>query len=109
MRHGAFNPLCIANPEAIASLLRQICAEGLSAEDQIELDDQIEAIVPALVELRDGGYLELNFAVVASHATLHGFTRLADDERLTSLSRARCVAIRNRMIVAGVEALLGHI
>lgn len=29
MRHGAFNPLGIADPESIASLLQQICAEGL--------------------------------------------------------------------------------
>lgn len=108
-KHGTFNPLETADCESIASLLRQLCSEGLSAEDQTELDDQIEAVVPALVELRDGGHLNLNFATVAEYATLDGFMRLAGDDRLTSLSRSHCIAIRNRMVALGVKAFLGHI
>ncbi len=108
-QHGSFNPLEAADADAMAALLWQLCTAGLNAEDRSEAGDQIEAIVPALIELRDGGHVRLNFALVVSYATLDGFTSLANDKRLTSLSRAQCAAIRNRMVVRGVKALLGHL
>lgn len=107
--HGSFNPLDGADADSMAALLLQLCATGLTSEDRAELGDQIEAIVPALIELRDAGYVRLNLAQVVSHAKLDGFTRLAGDERISPLSRARCAAIRNRMIARGVKALLGHL
>lgn len=109
MQHTAFNPLAASDSDAITALLRCMCVEGLDAADQCELDDQLEAIVPALVELRDAGHLKLNFAVVASYGALEGFMRLADDERLSALSRGRCVAMRNRLVTQSVKVLLGHL
>lgn len=102
----AFNPLACASEDTLAELLRQMCAHvGDSLDHRAEIDDQLEALVPALVELRETGHLKLNMAVLASYGTLEGFMRLADDERLTPLSRARCAAIRNRLLVHGLKAL----
>lgn len=109
-RSASFNPLEAIDADSMGALLLQLCEIGLNAEeDRAELIDQIEAIVPALIELRDGGYISLNFGVVTTYATLDGFTRLAADDRLTSLTRMQCRAIRNRMIAGGVKALLGHL
>lgn len=109
-RSGSFNPLEAIDADSMGTLLLQLCKVGISSEqDHAELVDQIEAIVPALIELRDGGHICLNFDVVTSYATLDGFTRLAADDRLTPLSRMQCRAIRSRMIARGVKALLGHL
>ncbi|MBC9969110.1 hypothetical protein [Ralstonia insidiosa] len=101
-----FNPLDQASAEEIDGFLRQVCAtQGETREEQTEIADQLEALVPALVELRDAGHIPLNMAVVASYGTLDGFMRLAGDERLTPLSRARCAAIRNRLLAQSLKAL----
>lgn len=106
-RCGSFNPLEAIDVDSMGTLLLQLCEVGVrTEEDRAELVDQIEAIVPALIELRDGGHVCLNFGVVTSYATLDGFARLAADNRLTPLSRMQCRAIRNRMIACGVKALL---
>lgn len=102
----SLNPLSGASEEAIEELLRQICSlQGDTLEERAEIDDQIEALVPALVELRDAGHVKLNMAVVATYATLDGFMRLAGDERLTPLSRARCSAIHTRLLARSLKAL----
>ena len=109
-RSGSFNPLDAIDADLMGALLLQLCEIGTTTdEDRAELVDQIEAIVPALIELREGGHLALNFGVVRSYATLDGFARLATDNRLTALSRMQCKAIRDRMSVRGVKALLGHL
>ena len=101
----AFNPLADASVETITELFRQMCAhDGDSLDHRAEIDDQLEALVPALVELREAGHVKLNMAVAASYGTLDGFMRLADDERLTPLSRARCAAIRNRLLAQSLKA-----
>jgi hypothetical protein len=107
-RCEAFNPFATATSEWIDGFLRMTCADGLKSEQRSELDDQIEALVPALIELRDAGHIQLNAAALASFGTLEGFTKLASDGRLSELSRRRCEAIRVRLIVQGVKALLGH-
>lgn len=102
------NPANVLQEDALGDLLRKICKEGLSAAEQSEVEDQIEALVPALVELREAGHLKLNMAVIAQYGTLDGFIHLADDQRLSDLSRRRCKAIRDRMLAHGVKAILGH-
>lgn len=104
----ACNPLGEITSVDLEFLLRSICIHELPQQDQAEIEDQIEALAPALVELRDAGHVDLNMSVIASYATLDGFIQLADDERLTDLSRCRCRAIRDRLIVFGVKQLLGH-
>lgn len=97
------------NPFASAEeFLRSTCAEGLSADDCREVEDQIEALVPALVQLRDGGHIELNARTLVNFGSLDGFSQLAGDKRLTDLNRQRCEAIRVRLVVQGVKVLLGH-
>lgn len=102
------NPFATAGADWLEEFLRSTCAEGLTAHDRREVEDQIEALVPALVQLRDGGHIELNAMTVASYGTLDGFTRLASDQRLTNLARQNCKAICARLVVQGVKALLGH-
>ena len=105
---ASFNPAESLNEEAFAELLRPMCKSGLVPIEQAEVEDQIEALVPALVELRDAGHLKLNMAIIAEHGKLDGFMRLADDQRLSDLSRRRGQAISDRLIAQGVKALLGH-
>lgn len=105
---ASFNPAEGMSEEELASFLRTISQDGLSTADQAEIEDQIEALAPALVELRDAGHIKLNMAVIVEHGKLEGFMALAEDDRLTDLSRRRCRAIRDRLVVQGVKALLGH-
>lgn len=107
-RSATFNPFSTAPADWIEQFLLTTCADGLSTSDRRELEDQIEALVPAVVELRDAGHVDLNARAIASFGTLDGFMRLAADTRLSELARARCEAIRTRLIVHGVRALLGH-
>lgn len=105
MQPTSLNPLADAPCDFVEDFLRKICS--LTEDDrptQAEIEDQIEALAPALVELRDAGHVNLNMAVAMSYGTLDGFIRLAADERLSSLSRARCAAIRDRLIVFGIKA-----
>jgi hypothetical protein len=64
--------------------------------------------VPALIELRDAGHIKLNMRVIIDNSDLDGLMALADDGRLSALSRMRCKAIRDRILVQGVKLLLGH-
>lgn len=105
---AVFNPFAEADASWIEEFLRSTCAEGLTTAEQREVEDQIEALVPALVELRDGGYIDLNAKSLVDFATLNGFSELASDDRLTVLSRQRCEAIRVRLMVQGVRGLLGQ-
>lgn len=102
------NPFAGATGEELAQLLHNMCADGLNAADLAELEDQIEAVVPAVIELRDAGHLILSARVIADTATLEGIMQLADDSRLSELSRNRCRALRDRYVLQGVKALLGH-
>ncbi|HIH2751439.1 TPA: hypothetical protein ACYLN4_007277 [Burkholderia lata] len=104
----SLNPVAAASADFIDQFLRNLCERGDDTpEIREELHDQLEALVPALVELRDGGHLSLNMGIVTSMATLPGFMQLAADERLSPLSRARCEAIRNRMVARSIRALFG--
>lgn len=105
---ASFNPAECLNEQALAELLRTMCKSGLIPAEQAGVEDQIEALVPALVELRDAGHLKLNMAVIAEHGKLEDFMRLADDQRLSDLSRRRCKAIRDKLIAQEVKALFGH-
>lgn len=102
------NPFAEADADWIEGFLRMTCVEGARAADRAELEDQIEALVPALVELRDAGHIELNALTLASYGTLDGFVQLAGDARLSELSRRRCEAMRVRLVVQGIKALWGH-
>lgn len=105
---ASLNPFATAPAVWIEDFLRLTCADGLRPADRAELEDQIEALVPAVVELRNGGHIQLNAAALASFASSEGFWQLANDARLSDLARRRCEAIRVRMVVQGVKALLGH-
>lgn len=102
------NPFAMASEGEMEELLRAMCQEGLSTADQADMHNQIEALVPAVIELRDAGYLQPNARVVSNLGTLNGFMTLAADSRLSDLTRRRCAAICDRMIVRGVKAMLGH-
>ena len=107
--HSAFNPFSEGNVAELSALLRVMCVDGLKPADAAELEDQIEAVVPAAIELRDKGYLVLNPKTFIDLAGLEGLMSLASDQRLSELSRLRCRAMRDRMIVLGVKSLLGHL
>lgn len=105
----SLNPFAEISENGLEALLRSMCSEGLSSAELAELEDQIEAVAPALIELRDGGHLDLNVREVANAAKLEGMVQLADDERLSELSRNRCRALRDRYLAQGVKALLGNL
>jgi len=105
----SMNPFAAAPADEIEAILRAMCTHGVAPAEAADLDDQIEALAPAAVELRDLGHIELNAKTLIDLGTLKGFTSLAADDRLSRLSRQRCAAIRDRMLVHGVRAVLGHI
>lgn len=105
----AFNPFSSATRDELSRLLHSMCAEGLDVATLAELEDQIEAVVPAVVELRDAGHLVLTARSIADASKLEGMMQLAEDPRLSDFSRNRCRALRDRYIAQGVKALLGHI
>lgn len=102
-----FNPFSEATASWIECYLRLTCAEVSTAIEQRELDDQIAALVPALVELRDGGHITLNAKILVDFASLKGFSYLASDERLTAQSRQRCETICKNLIVQRVVEVFG--
>ncbi len=97
-----------ASAEWIEDFLRTICSEGLSVADRGELEDQIEALVQVVVELRYEGHIRLNARTLASYGSLDGFMQLASDTRLSDLARRKCESMRTRLVLQGVKALLGH-
>ncbi|MCC7684791.1 hypothetical protein [Janthinobacterium sp. FW305-128] len=104
----AFNPAAGLSEYELTELLRVLCTQSDSAIDREEIEDQIEAMVPAVIELRDRFGVELNMKVLGEFGTLAGFGQLADDVRLSSRARQRCKAIHTRLVVMGVKAILGH-
>lgn len=107
-RQAAFNPFATATAAWIGEFLLATCSVGLRPSDRRELEDQIEALVPAVVELRDAGHIELNAVALASFGTLQGFSRLAVDFRLSDLSRRRCEAVSMRLVAQRKKAWLSH-
>lgn len=105
---SVFNPVAACSEYELTDLLRALCAQADSAADRAEIEDQIEAMVPAVIELRDHFGVELNMKVLIELGTLSGFGQLADDVRLSDLARQRCKAIHTRLVVMGVKAILGH-
>lgn len=103
------NPFADATEEELSRLLHGMCSEGLNAADLAELDDQIEAVVPAVVELRDAGFLVITARAIADAGKLEGLMELAEDAKLSDLSRNRCRVLRDRYIAQGVKALLGQL
>jgi hypothetical protein len=118
MKHITFSPadagsstlnmVADCSSEELTQLLRAACLHGATPSEQAELDDQIEALVAALVELRDRAGIELNARVVSEYGTPEGFGKLADDVRLSNLARQQCRAIYVRLVAQGVKAILGH-
>lgn len=108
-RSNAINPFCSANADDIELMLRSLCSEGVSPSEISELNDQIEALVCAAVDLRDKGFITLNALTLSEMGQFDGFCSLANDERLSPINRARCSAIRDRMIAVGVEFVLVQI
>lgn len=102
------NPFAAASARWIEDFLRETFAEGLRPTQRSEVEDQIVALVPAVIELRDAGHIQLNAVALASFTSLEGFSRLAKDSRLSDAVRSRCEAVRARMIVRGAKALLGQ-
>lgn len=105
-RSNAINPFYSANADDIELMLRSLCSEGMSPSEISELNDQIEALVCAAVDLRDKGFINLDALTLSKMAELDGFCSLANDERLSPINRARCSAIRDRMIAVGVKSVL---
>ena len=59
---------------------------------------QLKAVVPALVELCDAGYIDITMKIIADSCTLDGLMQLAGDVRLSEPSRCRCEVMRDHMI-----------
>lgn len=104
-----FNPVADLRQDDLMALLRAVCADRTTQDEQTELDDQLEALVPAMIELRDKHGVNLNMRVLANMGTMEGFASLAHDARLSPLARQRCKAIHTRLTVQGVKAFLGHL
>lgn len=92
----ALNPFATGGQAEIASLLLHICGEDRTENERSDLKDAIDALVPALIELRDGGHLDLNAAKIIEYGRLDGFEKLAGDGRVTASARAKCAAICDR-------------
>lgn len=109
MESTTSNPFASADATWIENFLGSACRGGLTPAEQSELDDQIEALVPALIELRDGGHINLSARSFVEYGSAAGFSQLAKDSRLSRLSQQRCEAIRVRMVVHGIRTFLGHV
>lgn len=107
-RPADLNPFSGASASWIENFLRETFSEGLRPPARNEIEDQIVALVPAVIELRDAGHIQLNAVALASFTSLEGFSRLAKDPRLSEAVRSRCEAIRARMIARGAKSMLGH-
>lgn len=83
----------------IDAWMRQALTENMNEEELAELEDTLEALIPALVELRDHHGCALNLRTVTEHACVAGFARLAMDERLSTLNRLNCQAMARRHAV----------
>lgn len=105
---AVFNPAAACSERKLTDLLRAMCTPAEGAADSAEIEDQIKALVPAVIELRDRYGVELNMKVISDFGTLAGFGQLADDARLSDLVRQRCKAIHTRLVVMGVKAIMGH-
>ncbi len=103
MKEQTFNPFAIGTAEELASLLLFGSGDELSQPERDQLAVQVHAIIPALVELRDAGLLQLNARLIAEYATLEGLTRLSADLRLRQGLRARCSAVRDQLIMDAVH------
>lgn len=106
--HTVFNPAESLSAAELTVLLRTICNRGLTVKQQRELGDQLDAIVPALIELRDAGHMELNMTTIVKNASREGFWNLACDSRLSPTVRQRCKAMHDKILMQDVQALLGH-
>lgn len=105
---AVLNPVAACSEGELTDLLRTQCIQADSATNRVEIEDQIAAMVPAVIELRDSFGLGMNIKVLSEFGTLAGFSQLADDVRLSDLARQRCKAIHTRLVVMGVKAILGH-
>jgi hypothetical protein len=103
MKESNFNPFAIGTAEELATLLLFGCDDELSQPERDQLAGEVHAIVPALVELRDAGLLQLNARLIVEYATLEGLTRLSADARLSQGLRARCSAVREQLLVDAVH------
>lgn len=101
---NVLNPFATADEAWIESFLRLACLNGATHAERSEWEDQIEALVPALVELRNGKHLVLTAQSFVEWGDAAGFQRLAHDIRLSPLNRQRCRAIWNRLLVQGLRA-----
>lgn len=94
-----FNVLDGQPAATIDAWMRQTLTEHMNEDELAELDDTLEALIPALVELRDQHGCPLDIKTVADHANMTGFARLAMDEQLSSLNRLNCQAMARRHAV----------
>lgn len=103
---AVLNAVADCSEDELTALLRTMCFQG-DANDA-EVEDQIEALVPAVIELRDRWGVDLNMKTLSEYGTVLGFGQLAEDLRLSELAGQRCKAIHTRLVVQGVKGLLGH-
>jgi hypothetical protein len=101
----AFNPISSCSEVELSRFLFAMCVGN--EIDNAGIRDQIEALVPAVIELRDRFGLELNMLTLSNYGTVAGFGELARDVRLSDLTRARCKAIYARLLVQGIKLLFG--
>lgn len=102
------NPVADATAEDLSTMMLELCRPGVSQDELCELQDKIDAVVPALVELRDAGHIELTLRTIVENATIAGLKALAENTRLSAVHRMHAKAMHDRLIVHGVKALLGH-
>lgn len=100
---ASINPIDGLTALELKALLKSLSVDEDSPRQKMLIEQQIDALVPALVELRDGGHQDLNMRVVAELAMPHGFERLSRDARLSESVRHRCAEVCRKMAEAEDE------
>ncbi|MTJ93574.1 MAG: hypothetical protein F8N36_12020 [Desulfovibrio sp.] len=108
---NTFNPLDGLTADQVIALINQLIVDQapLSHEDLCEREDRLDAIIPALVELRDEHHQPLTFLTIAEAESLDWFFEAAEDDRLSPETRQNRIALRDRYVVQGVRKLLGYL
>jgi hypothetical protein len=69
---AASNPVGDCSEGELTDLLRRMCLHGDAADAEIE--DQIEALAPVVIELRDRSGVDLNMKMLSEYGTAFGFS-----------------------------------
>lgn len=106
MSSTAFNPLSGMGADDLGRFLRALTIFDVNDNQRRLMERQIDALAPALVELSKASGVELNVSMTAFYAQPDGFAMLANDERLSQVTRDRCTRVCEEMARAHSELSL---